>query len=185
MAFISDATGKRISSETYCGSLSYAAPEILKGNPYHPRIADIWSLGIILYVMLNKAMPFDDTNIKRLYEQQTNQRWKFRAKVADILSEQVKKLIHHILEPDVTKRFRIEQVLNSDWIAMDPRLAQLNPAEQAAMIEAQQGKRRHLEGSTKTTRRATNEDMTILKEGKADDKDEKQMTSHSTPSLVA
>lgn len=136
--------------------------------------------------MLNKAMPFDDTNIKRLYEQQTNQRWKFRAKVADILSDQVKKLIHHILEPDVTKRFRIEQILNSDWIAMDPRLAQLNPAEQAAMIEAQQGKRRHLEGNPKTTsRRATNEDMTILKEGKADDKDEKQMTSLSTPSLVA
>ncbi|KAK9870299.1 hypothetical protein WA026_006386 [Henosepilachna vigintioctopunctata] len=86
--FVTDATGKRICSETYCGSLSYAAPEILKGSPYHPRIADIWSLGIILYVMLNKAMPFDDTNIKRLYEQQTNRRWKFRAKVADILSEQ-------------------------------------------------------------------------------------------------
>ncbi|KAL3267268.1 hypothetical protein HHI36_011401 [Cryptolaemus montrouzieri] len=184
--FVTDSTGKRISSETYCGSLSYAAPEILKGNPYHPRIADIWSLGIILYVMLNKAMPFDDTNIKRLYEQQSNRRWKFRAKVADILSDQVKKLMTHILEPDVAKRYRIEQVLSSEWMAMDPRLAQLNPAEQAAMVEAQQGKRKHLEGSAKpTTRRVTNEDMTIFKEGKEDEKEEKQMNNHSTPSLLA
>ncbi|GLH01956.1 Protein of unknown function, partial [Gryllus bimaculatus] len=38
--------------------------------------------------MLNKAMPFDDTNIKRLHEQQMNRRWKFRSKVIDTLSEQ-------------------------------------------------------------------------------------------------
>lgn len=34
-------------------------------------------------------MPFDDTNIKRLYEQQTNKKWKFRAKVENALTEQV------------------------------------------------------------------------------------------------
>lgn len=77
-----DNHGKRVTSDTYCGSLSYAAPEILRGIPYHPKIADIWSLGIILYIMLNKAMPFDDTNIKRLYEQQMSKRWRFRAKVS-------------------------------------------------------------------------------------------------------
>ena len=76
-------------SETYCGSLSYAAPEILRGTPYNPKISDLWSLGVILYIMLNKAMPFDDTNIKRLYEQQTSRKWKFRAKVENILTDQV------------------------------------------------------------------------------------------------
>ncbi|KAK9870298.1 hypothetical protein WA026_006386 [Henosepilachna vigintioctopunctata] len=90
-----------------------------------------------------------------------------------------------VTEPDVTKRYRIEQVLSSEWMAMDPRLAQLNAAEQAAMVEAQQGKRRHLEGTAKTAaRKATDEEMTILKEGKEDDKD-KQMHNLSTPSLFA
>lgn len=147
--YVIDQHGKRVTSDTYCGSLSYAAPEILRGIPYHPKIADTWSLGVILYVMLNKAMPFDDGNIKRLYEQQTNKRWRFRAKVVDILSEQVKKLTGHLLEPDIAKRFRVDQVLTSDWMAMDTRLLELNSAEQAALNYAYEQKKKHTDVNSK------------------------------------
>lgn len=136
--YVVDAQGKRQTSETYCGSLSYAAPEILRGIPYHAKISDMWSIGVMLYVMLNKAMPFDDGNVKRLYEQQTNKRWRFRAKVVDLLSDAVKKLESHLLEPDIAKRWRVDQVLCSDWIAMDPRLLELNAAEQSALNYAQE-----------------------------------------------
>ncbi|PSN41587.1 Testis-specific serine/threonine-protein kinase 1 [Blattella germanica] len=81
--YVVDSRGKRQMSDTYCG--------------------------VVLYVMLNKAMPFDDTNIKRLYEQQTSRRWKFRAKVVDILSDQLKKLVQNMLEPDIIKRWRMDQ----------------------------------------------------------------------------
>lgn len=47
-------------SDTFCGSLSYASPEILKGLPYDPMAVDMWALGILTFAMLNKAMPFDD-----------------------------------------------------------------------------------------------------------------------------
>ena len=40
-------------SETYCGSYAYAPPEILTGTPYIAQYADIWSMGIILYVMVS------------------------------------------------------------------------------------------------------------------------------------
>lgn len=64
--------GKDVLSETYCGSLSYAAPEILKGVPYFPKMADMWSMGIIMYTMLNKALPFNDSSVKKLYEKQVS-----------------------------------------------------------------------------------------------------------------
>ncbi|KAJ9591945.1 hypothetical protein L9F63_001547 [Diploptera punctata] len=139
--YVVDSRGKRQMSDTYCGSLSYAAPEILRGIPYNPKISDIWSLGVVLYVMLNKAMPFDDTNIKRLYEQQTSRRWKFRGKVVDVLSDQLKKVVQNMLEPDIVKRWHFDHVLNSEWIAMDPRLLVLTPAEQQAVELAVQAKK--------------------------------------------
>ncbi|XP_034949554.1 testis-specific serine/threonine-protein kinase 1-like [Chelonus insularis] len=134
--YVTDIRGKRVMSDTFCGSLLYAAPEILRGTPYNPKIADVWSLGVILYIILNKAMPFDDTNLTRLYELQTNRRWKFRRKIVDELSENVKKLITNLLEPDTSKRWKTDQVVHSSWIAMDPRLVILSPIEQAALNNA-------------------------------------------------
>jgi len=40
-------------SETFCGSYAYASPEILMGIPYIPQMSDVWSMGIILYVMVS------------------------------------------------------------------------------------------------------------------------------------
>lgn len=42
--------------------LSYAAPEILKGRAYDPKRSDMWAFGIMVFTMLNKAMPFDDAH---------------------------------------------------------------------------------------------------------------------------
>lgn len=59
-------------SKTFCGSAAYAAPELLQGLPYHGTMADIWSLGVILYIMICSSMPFRDTNIKTLLSDQVH-----------------------------------------------------------------------------------------------------------------
>lgn len=43
---------KNILSDTYCGSYAYAPPEILTGQPYQPFMADVWSMGVVLYTMV-------------------------------------------------------------------------------------------------------------------------------------
>lgn len=131
-----DSQGNRITSDTYCGSVSYAAPEILRGLPYYPKVSDMWSVGVILYVMLNKSMPFDDQNVRRLYEQQMSKKWRFRPKVINILSSECKSVASRLLEPDASKRITAEQAACSDWIAMDKRLNTLSEAEENALKQA-------------------------------------------------
>uniref|UniRef100_A0A224XK49 Putative catalytic domain of testis-specific serine/threonine kinase n=1 Tax=Panstrongylus lignarius TaxID=156445 RepID=A0A224XK49_9HEMI len=107
-------TKKRILSETYCGSAAYAAPEILQGVKYNPKMYDIWSLGVILFIMISAAMPFDDGNISRLIKAQMNKKFSFPEKIC--VSSKVKRLVSHLLEPDVTKRATIKQVANYAWL---------------------------------------------------------------------
>lgn len=163
--FVTDPRGRRVTSSTYCGSLSYAAPEVLRGMPYHPKIADIWSLGVILYIMINKAMPFDDTNVRQLHEQQTNRRWKFRSKVVDQLSDQVKSLTACLLEPDPTKRWKVDQVVKCEWLAMDSRLKNMNDAEESALAQAQIERKNYLENLSKkqSDKKLPTEDVKVLK----------------------
>ncbi|NXX23117.1 TSSK1 kinase, partial [Podargus strigoides] len=66
-----DENGKIILSETFCGSVAYAAPEVLQCIPCDPRISDIWSLGVILYIMVYALMPFDDSNVTKMINIQT------------------------------------------------------------------------------------------------------------------
>lgn len=111
-----------IYSETFCGSLSYTAPEILQGAPYFPKPTDVWSLGVVIYVMLNRSMPFEDKHIKQLYQAQINKNWKWRARYIDTLSENCKRIVTRMLEPNHEKRIKIDQIINSEWMSMDSRL---------------------------------------------------------------
>ncbi|KAK6016388.1 hypothetical protein OSTOST_18128 [Ostertagia ostertagi] len=58
-------------SETYCGSKSYSAPEILKGEPYDPYKSDVWSVGVIAFVIVTDCMPYCE-------KRQIHKLWKHR-----------------------------------------------------------------------------------------------------------
>ncbi|XP_028163813.1 testis-specific serine/threonine-protein kinase 3-like isoform X1 [Ostrinia nubilalis] len=124
-------------SETYCGSLSYAAPEVLKGVPYLPKMADMWSIGIILYTMLNKALPFNETSVKKLYEKQVMRKWRFRTSVVNQLSTECKQQVTALMEPEAKARPTAGSIFSGPWISMDPRLTKLTFLEESLLKQAQ------------------------------------------------
>jgi len=64
--------GQTLNCITHCCSIGYAAPEVLRCSAYNGMLSDIWSLGVVLYVMLNKKMPFSINSIKFMYKQQVH-----------------------------------------------------------------------------------------------------------------
>ncbi|XP_076234424.1 testis-specific serine/threonine kinase [Calliopsis andreniformis] len=114
--FCVDHEGRRVLSETYCGSAAYAAPEVVSGTPYNPKLADVWSLGIILFIMLNASMPFNDSNLKKLLKDQMSRNWMFRSRVRDTVSALAKNIVKYILEPDITLRLTLDRVLGHEWV---------------------------------------------------------------------
>lgn len=53
-------------SDTFCGSFSYASPEILQGQPYQPKFSDIWAIGVVLFSMVFGKLPYDDSSHAKL-----------------------------------------------------------------------------------------------------------------------
>ena len=100
----------------FCGTLPYFPPEILEHKPYNPLIADIWSLGVIFFIMLNDKLPFDLNDQNLMLEQQLNKQWKHRKNVETTLSQDLKDLIASMLEPDVSLRATAEKLSNNPWI---------------------------------------------------------------------
>lgn len=80
--YVTNKKGEHVLSSTFCGSVAYSPPEIIKGTKYEPLAVDLWSAGIILFIMLNKAMPFDDKDLKKLYADQMERKWRVRTKVS-------------------------------------------------------------------------------------------------------
>lgn len=58
--FVKDDSSREL-SRTFCGSKSYASPEILLGQPYDPKKGDVWALAVVLYIFITGKMPFDES----------------------------------------------------------------------------------------------------------------------------
>ncbi|KAJ2403185.1 Serine/threonine-protein kinase [Coemansia sp. RSA 2559] len=98
--------------ETFCGSLPYTAPEILRGDAYVGPEVDVWSLGVLLYVTLAGRFPFDDPAQPRNYDKIMAADFALRPSMSGLLHD----LLTRMLEPSVARRISMADVLAHPWV---------------------------------------------------------------------
>ena len=99
--------------KTACGSPCYVPPEMIKEEKYDGALTDIWSSGIILYLMLCGKLPFFHEENEVMYEQILSGKFE----LPDFLSDNAKDLLSKLLEIDPQKRIKFEQIKAHPWFA--------------------------------------------------------------------
>lgn len=115
-------SGERLST-TFCGTEPYYAPEIVAKRPYNPFLYDVWSMGVMLFIMLNGKFPFHWKEVKKnpqiMLTEMKAKAYEYCSKVEDILSDEVKQLISWILTFNPNDRPNIIGVRTHAWLHDD------------------------------------------------------------------
>ncbi|XP_031148605.2 testis-specific serine/threonine-protein kinase 1-like [Sander lucioperca] len=131
------ADGRLVLSETFCGTSSYASPEILRSYPYNPKVSDVWSMGVVLYMMLYAAMPYDSSNVRRMVRIQIQHNINFPHTPS--VSSEAQDLIRSILHPVVEQRITISSILQSYWMLQEVRMEDSNETPTSNAGSGQKG----------------------------------------------
>ncbi|XP_077940676.1 serine/threonine-protein kinase BRSK2 isoform X3 [Gasterosteus aculeatus] len=97
--------------ETSCGSPHYACPEVIRGEKYDGRRADVWSCGVILFALLVGALPFDHDNLRQLLE-------KVKSGVFHMphfIPPECQALLKGMIEVNPDKRLTLEAIQKHSW----------------------------------------------------------------------
>ena len=100
-------------STSFCGSVAYASPEVVAGEEYDPKISDIWSCGVILYILMMGKMPFDDSHPRKMLRRQRAKR--YLEKIKTVLPEQSISLIESLMDPSTEQRVTVDEALLHAW----------------------------------------------------------------------
>jgi polo-like kinase 1 len=108
-----------------CGTPNYMAPEILEGKTGHSFEVDIWSIGIIIYILLIGKPPFETTSAKETLKRIRMKNYSFPQN--GIISEPAKELIQNILVLEPHKRPSLKEILESDFMTMGTSIPKTLP----------------------------------------------------------
>ncbi|XP_075298478.1 serine/threonine-protein kinase SIK2 isoform X1 [Opisthocomus hoazin] len=100
---------------TWCGSPPYAAPEVFEGQQYEGPQLDIWSMGVVLYVLVCGALPFDGPTLPLLRQRVLEGRFR----IPYFMSEECEHLIRRMLVLDPSKRLTIAQIKQHKWMLIE------------------------------------------------------------------
>ncbi|MBA0565244.1 hypothetical protein Golob_010132 [Gossypium lobatum] len=96
---------------TQCGTPSYVAPEVLRKNGYDGAKADIWSCGVVLFVLLTGFLPFQAENVMHMYRKIFKAEYEF----PPWISNDARRLISKLLVADPDKRITVPGIISNPW----------------------------------------------------------------------
>ncbi|KAM0885865.1 hypothetical protein ACQ4PT_030039 [Festuca glaucescens] len=97
------------------GTPYYVAPEVVAGREYGEKV-DVWSAGVVLYLMLSGTVPFYGATPPEIFETVLRGTLRFPPRAFASVSPEAKDLLRRMLCRDVSRRFSAEQVLRHPWI---------------------------------------------------------------------
>ncbi|XP_028618924.1 sperm motility kinase X-like [Grammomys surdaster] len=127
-------------STVFCGTLPYCAPELFSIQSYDPRALDIWSMGVVLYIMVTKHYPFKATTYDKMKEEMQDPHYYIPPK----LPAHVASLIVQLFTIDPMQRPKIGDIMEHQWLQGSEELSKIkrpqetlsskpNPSIMAAM----------------------------------------------------
>ncbi|XP_007013470.2 PREDICTED: CBL-interacting serine/threonine-protein kinase 24 [Theobroma cacao] len=121
---------------TTCGTPNYVAPEVLSNQGYDGAAADVWSCGVVLFVIMAGYLPFDEIDLPTLYKKVNAAQFSFPF----WFSPGAKSLVQKILDPNPKTRIKIEGIKNDPWfqkhyVPVRPREEEVNLDDVRAVFD--------------------------------------------------
>lgn len=102
--------------KTKIGTLMYMAPQVMMGR--YDRQCDMWSVGVILFILLSGEPPFNDRTDEGLILKVRTGKLAFASETWNDISDDAKDLIRNLIRMDAKQRFSAGQALNNEWVKM-------------------------------------------------------------------
>ncbi|XP_047324467.1 CBL-interacting serine/threonine-protein kinase 12-like [Impatiens glandulifera] len=111
LSCVSDGTQQDGLFHTFCGTPAYVAPEVLAGKGYDASKADIWSCGVILFVLMAGYLPFRDFNLISMYRKI----YKGEFRCPRWFSPPMTRLLNKLLRTNPQTRITIPEIMKNKW----------------------------------------------------------------------
>ncbi|EEF40373.1 calcium-dependent protein kinase, putative [Ricinus communis] len=113
-----DWIGEESTMSGVVGTPYYAAPEVVLGREYNEKV-DVWSAGVVLYVMLAGIPPFYGETVEEIFEAVIRGNLRFPPRIFRNVSPAAKDLLRKMICRDASRRFSAEQALRHPWIVSE------------------------------------------------------------------